>query len=201
LNWAAKVLHPQRGYGFQPRVAGVKRRLPWVIRPPGYTNPNGVASVPESIPGVFLIPALAMLIRFPDKREKNSNEESRKSGKEALKSILPAFLLPHLFFVKQPDQHGCNHRLHGIHGRRRKAFHDNRLKIPEFFFFFLSASLGGHFMSMHGETQKSPMHDKPNIPVPPKHPAHGRMLPAGRLRTLQPTPFPLSSGHRLFQRL
>jgi len=52
-----------------------------------------------------------MLIRFPDKREKNSNEESRKSGKEALKSILPAFLLscfPHLFFVKKPDQHGCN---------------------------------------------------------------------------------------------
>jgi len=34
-----------------------------------------------------------MLIRFPDKREKNSNEESRKSGKEALKSILPAFLI------------------------------------------------------------------------------------------------------------
>ena len=27
---------------------------------PGYSNPNGVASVPESIPDVFLIPALAM---------------------------------------------------------------------------------------------------------------------------------------------
>ncbi|MEK6193617.1 MAG: hypothetical protein N2F24_05245, partial [Deltaproteobacteria bacterium] len=40
---------------------------------PLYPNPNGVASLPESIPGVFLIPALAMLIRFPDKREKNSN--------------------------------------------------------------------------------------------------------------------------------
>jgi len=61
--------------------------------PPRIPNPNGVASLPESIPGVFLIPALAMLIRFPDKREKNSNEESRKSGKEALKSILPAFLI------------------------------------------------------------------------------------------------------------
>ena len=142
-----------------------------------------------------------MLIRFPDKREKNSNEESRKSGKEALKSILPAFLASSFILCQATRSAWMQPQIARNSRKRTQELHDNRKKIPEFFFFFLSASLGGHFMNMHGETQKSPMHDKPNIPVPPKHPAHGRMLPAGRLRTLQPTPFPLSSGHRLFQRL
>jgi|TARA_B110000037_G_scaffold181953_1_gene209352 hypothetical protein len=53
-----------------------------------------------------------MLIRLPDKREKNSNEESRKSGKEALEynaSCLPAFLPSSFIFIKKPDQHGTFH--------------------------------------------------------------------------------------------
>ena len=67
----AKVLHPQRGYGFKPRVAGLpseaakreggSRAEATLGTPdPGYPNPNGVASVPESILDVFFAPALAM---------------------------------------------------------------------------------------------------------------------------------------------
>jgi len=71
LDWGAKVLHPQRGYGFQPRVAGLpsaaaKReggsgeKATLGTPRPVYPKPDGVASVPESMPDVFLIPALAM---------------------------------------------------------------------------------------------------------------------------------------------
>ena len=71
MKGVAKVLHPQRGYGFKPRVAGLpseaakreggSRAEATLGTPdPGYPNPNGVASVPESIPDVFLIPALVM---------------------------------------------------------------------------------------------------------------------------------------------
>lgn len=60
MNRAAKLLDPQRGYGFLPRVAGAERRLPWELPHPIFPNPNGVASMPESIPDVSLVPALAM---------------------------------------------------------------------------------------------------------------------------------------------
>ena len=64
MKGVAKVLHPQRGYGFKPRVAGAGRRLPWELPPPLYPNPNGVASVPESIPDVFLALRQSGMTRF-----------------------------------------------------------------------------------------------------------------------------------------
>ena len=67
MKGVAKVLHPQRGYGFKPRVAGLpseaakreggSRAEATLGTPdPEYPNPNGVASVPESIPDVFPVP-------------------------------------------------------------------------------------------------------------------------------------------------
>ena len=105
----------------------------------------------------------------------------RKAGSQEKRhwnTMLPAFL-PSSFILCQETRSAWMQPQIARNSRKRtQELHDNRKKIPEFFFFFLSASLGGHFMSMHGETQKSPMHDKPNIPVPPKQRKKLKTAPA-----------------------
>ena len=101
-----------------------------------------------------------MLIRLPDKREKNSNEESRKSGKEALEynasclpaflpSCLPAFLpscLPHLFLSRNPIS-----MVHSIRLIRFYAALDSRLDAQRSYWkkassFLTLATIGSLFL-------------------------------------------------------
>ena len=42
VSFGVGVLHPQRGYGFKPGVAGVKRRLPWDDAREDHPTPTGL---------------------------------------------------------------------------------------------------------------------------------------------------------------